>query len=359
MHKILIADGSPMMHRIMELTFAQESVQVIAASDGDQAMSLLPIARPDVVIADHALPGRTGYEIAAFVKGHADLAHVPVLLLASPFEPLDQERAAAAGVAGEIAKPFDPGQLVARVRNLLVQAPAPAPAPVPAMPAVADATAMRAPALKLVEAPSPPARGALDDYFDRLDAALARLDEQMESAADPSVTATGSATGAASDDGASLPTLDRILADQPPAPRGAVLIDHPLRGVYGLGASESAPAAPPDAAHEDAEVAADPAAGTIAPLPSASDLNALVEALETLQERRAAPAVSLPHAVERTSSGISETRAEALSEVMVDEVTRRVLERLSPGVVDRVVTDVVTRVAERLLREEIARLRRP
>src|SRR5262245_60356028 len=116
MPKLLVVDASPMMHRIMELTFAPEGIQVITESDGDQAIALLPIVRPDIVIADHALAGTSGYEVAAFVRSDPELAGVPVLLLASPFEPLDRARAEASGVAGEISKPFEPVQLVARVR---------------------------------------------------------------------------------------------------------------------------------------------------------------------------------------------------------------------------------------------------
>jgi hypothetical protein len=48
-----------------------------------------------------------------------------------------------------------------------------------------------------------------------------------------------------------------------------------------------------------------------------------------------------------------------LSEAVLDEITRRVLERLAPGAVNQVAIEVVTKVAERLLREEIARLSRP
>jgi CheY-like chemotaxis protein len=158
MATLLIVDGSPMMHRIMELTFAPEGIQVIAETDGDQAIALLPVVRPDIVIADHALASRSGYDVAAFVSGHPDLGHIPVLLMASPFEPLDRARAETCGVAGEISKPFEPAQLVARVRALLAARPREQPAAAP--------PEARTPALKLVE-PVAPSRGALDDYFDR------------------------------------------------------------------------------------------------------------------------------------------------------------------------------------------------
>ena len=304
MPKLLIADGSPMMHRIMELTFAQEGMQVVSASDGEQAVALLPIALPDVVIADHALTGRSGYEIAAFIRDRPELSHIPVLLLASPFEPLDQTRAAAAGVAGEISKPFDPGQLVSRVRGLLSRAPA--------APPTSPRDGSSASPLKLVEtaapAPAPASRGALDDYFDRLDAALERLDEQF--------TARG-AEGARSTDRDELPTLERLLASEPPH-RGGVLIDHPLRAALS-----------DEQRTEDGK--AEPDFESRAPSPESRE-----------------GSVPEPPLAERSA---------VVSDELVDEVTRRVLERLAPGAVDDVVADVVTRVAERLLREEIAKLK--
>jgi hypothetical protein len=93
-------------------------------------------------------------------------------------------------------------------------------------------------------------------------------------------------------------------------------------------------------------------------------LSALVDALEALRRKGprldpqpvtagdapatgGAPAASVPS----VQSGFE------LTEAMLDEITRRVLERLAPGAVSPVVTDVITRVAERLLREEIARLK--
>ena len=134
--------------------------------------------------------GRSGYEMAAFIAGACRARpHVPVLLLASPFEPLDRERAEAAGVAGEISKPFDPGQLVARVRELL----APKPRRQLRPPARRRTERPAPPALKLVEPVAPAPRGALDDYFDRLDAALERLDEQITASRSAGESSVGGA----------------------------------------------------------------------------------------------------------------------------------------------------------------------
>jgi CheY-like chemotaxis protein len=364
MPKLLVVDGSPMMHRIMELTFAPEGIQVLTASDGNHAIALLPVARPDVVSADHAAAGRNGYELSAFIKGHPDLGHVPVLLLASPFEPLDRARAEACGVAGEIAKPYEPAQLVARVRELLTPPPA---VSQPELPVAGTEAEARPPALKLVEPQAPPARGALDDYFDRLDAALERLDEQI-----------ARAEGPGGGEPLALPTLDRLLSDERPAPRGAVLIDHPLRGAYGSpqggspdasrtgGAAEAEPDVRQESGPAEAGSLGDQESG--APAEShgrresgaaGADLGSLVEALEALR-RRAPASEGLPvHAAPDASGAPSDNpQGEArFSDATIDEITRRVLQRLAPGAIDRLLADVVRQVAEKVLREEIARLK--
>jgi CheY-like chemotaxis protein len=340
MPKLLVVDASPMMHRIMELTFAPEGIQVISASDGDQAIALLPLARPDVVIADHAVSGTSGYDVAAFLKNHDQLAGVPVLLLASPFEPIDRARAEAAGVAAEISKPFEPAQLVARVRALLDRK---RPAPPPD---VISPGEERPSGLKLVES-APPSRGALDDYFDRLDAALMRLDDQLGSRNTPD--AQPADQGRRRDEALGLPTIAKLLGE-PPVSRGAVLIEHPLRGAY-------APSEPSTPESNQADAVAN-----VASIPEKGhDLSALVDALEALRrrtpdpQRQETPAPPVPAVAAGNVSAPEQTLT--VNEAVLDEITRRVLERLAPGAINDVVIDVVTRVAERLLREEIARLK--
>ena len=71
---------------------------MITVGDGEQAIARIPTERPDIVLADIGMPKRSGYEVAAFVKGTPDLAHIPVLLLAGAFEPVDEARARAGEV---------------------------------------------------------------------------------------------------------------------------------------------------------------------------------------------------------------------------------------------------------------------
>ena len=119
MRKLLLADDSVTIQRVIELTFSGEDIQVLAVNDGEQAIARIPAEQPDVVLADIGMPRKGGYDVAAFVKGRPDLAHIPVLLLAGAFEPVDQTRAEQVGADGVLIKPFEPRQVIERVKELL------------------------------------------------------------------------------------------------------------------------------------------------------------------------------------------------------------------------------------------------
>ena len=107
-YTLLLADDSVTIQRVIELTFADEDVTVVAVSDGDQAIQRLEAAPPDIVLADIGMPGKNGYEVAQFMRRTPKLAHIPVVLLTGAFEPVDQARANEAGCDGVLAKPFEP-----------------------------------------------------------------------------------------------------------------------------------------------------------------------------------------------------------------------------------------------------------
>ena len=117
--KLLLADDSVTIQRVIELTFADEEVTVVAVGDGQQAIDRVRSDRPDIVLADVGMPERDGYEVAAFIKGDPEFAHIPVLLLTGAFEPIDEARARAVGCDGVLVKPFEPQMVISRVRDLL------------------------------------------------------------------------------------------------------------------------------------------------------------------------------------------------------------------------------------------------
>lgn len=116
---LLLADDSVTIQRVIELTFAHEDVRVVSVSDGRRAIQWLEGEWPDIVLADVDVPEVDGYELAEYVKTSPRLKDVPVVLLAGAFEPVDQERVDAIRCDGVLVKPFEPQQLIGRVKALL------------------------------------------------------------------------------------------------------------------------------------------------------------------------------------------------------------------------------------------------
>jgi CheY-like chemotaxis protein len=123
-HTILLADDSVTVQRVVELTFADEGFGVVSVGTGAQAIERIEQDRPDIVLADVSMPNGDGYEVAAHVKGHPHLAHIPVVLMTGAFEQIDDSRAWPAGYDGVLAKPFEPHMVIGLVRDLLSRRPA-------------------------------------------------------------------------------------------------------------------------------------------------------------------------------------------------------------------------------------------
>ena len=180
--KLLLADDSVTIQRVVELTFSGEDIDVVTVSDGEEAIARISTERPDIVLADIAMPKKNGYEVSAFVKEHPTLSRVPVLLLAGAFEPVDEERAKRVKCDGVLVKPFETHEVITRVRELIDTDHGAAP-PASSLPAANREPAEEAEPLMPVATPSraelsdtpQSARTdqSLDEYFDRLDVAFA------------------------------------------------------------------------------------------------------------------------------------------------------------------------------------------
>jgi CheY-like chemotaxis protein len=122
--KILLADDSITIQKVIELTFSDEDFDVVTVGNGRLALEKVQEIRPDIVLCDIIMPEKDGYEVCEFIKKSPALQHIPVLLLTGAFEPFDQERAARVGSDGYLAKPFEPETLIAKVKDLLSRAAA-------------------------------------------------------------------------------------------------------------------------------------------------------------------------------------------------------------------------------------------
>ena len=391
-HKLLLADDSVTIQRVIELTFADEDVQVLTAGDGEQAIASIQSERPDIVLADIGMPKRSGYDVAAFVKGAPELSHIPVLLLTGAFEPVDERRAQAAGCDGVLVKPFEPQHVIARVRELLQSVPGAAgrgaggvtravsdvPRPVERLaphrsPGVKPASSGNGetfgrPAQQDVGRPMQEQAGQgsdLDDYFDRLDAAFANITtpaeqppsrppEVMQKREGPVMEQDLDWFDSPHEEPAShhAPPSHEHVIDVPPAaastpdPLPVTFVSPPVSSSWSTPQPPSIepPDSPPGRAQQPPRrAAAAPAVGADATSAIADAFSALLAAEQGEPD---APPVRLPIA-----------GAMHVSDEVVDEAVRRVAERLGSHAVHDLIADVVSRVAERLVREEIERIR--
>ena len=117
--KILLADDSITIQKVVELTFSDGDYEVTAVNNGARAVQKLAEMRPDIILSDIIMPEKNGYEVCEYVKSHPDFRNIPVVLLTGTFEPFDPHEAKACGSDGHVTKPFDSRSLVERVETLL------------------------------------------------------------------------------------------------------------------------------------------------------------------------------------------------------------------------------------------------
>jgi CheY-like chemotaxis protein len=123
--KLLLADDSITIQKVVELTFPSDEFEVVTAGNGRLAVEKAMAFLPDMVLCDVIMPQLDGYQVCEALRASPELKDVPILLLNGAFEPYDAERARAVGALGNVSKPFDPPALVARVKQILAARPSP------------------------------------------------------------------------------------------------------------------------------------------------------------------------------------------------------------------------------------------
>lgn len=130
-HKILLADDSITIQKVVNLTFSDEGIEVVTVGNGELAVRRLNEVQPDIVLADIYMPGKSGYEVCEYIKTNPQYSHIPVLLLVGAFEPFDPTEAVRVKADGHLTKPFESRALVATVNRLIASSPKKAVTPTP------------------------------------------------------------------------------------------------------------------------------------------------------------------------------------------------------------------------------------
>ena len=371
-YRILLADDSLTIQKVIELTFSGTDFELRAVGNGDLALPLLDSFSPDIVLADCVMPGRSGYELCEEVKRLPGGRFVPVVLLTGTFEPFDKPRAEQAGADSVVTKPFDSQSLASIVRDLVSKAaeeraaappeppPAPEPPPPPEPPPVPDTmppppveeeraestdpTLGRAPfsTVPMPTMPTPPPAAEQDFY------ATSAIPIYRESEIEPSPD-----SAAAAPSPADQPT-ERVAPVPEPA-TAAYEVD--------LGALDDEPP------HRDleADIAAFEASGRSTTRPDLWDTPAaraavassLAEPAPGELEALAAEAslTDLKSLIPKaTASAAAAPAAGPLTDDDIDRIARRVVELSGERIVRKIAWEVVPELAERLVKERLDEL---
>ena len=121
-YKLLLADDSITIQKVVELVLAEEDFQIKSVSNGEDALNLLDTFKPDVVLADIEMPKVNGYNLCEKIKKNPLTSHVPVILLAGAFEPIDEELAREVGADDFVIKPFESQELISKINAALAMA---------------------------------------------------------------------------------------------------------------------------------------------------------------------------------------------------------------------------------------------
>lgn len=114
---LLVCDDEDVLRSLIRATLA--GYTVIEARDGDEALAHARQLRPDLILLDMMMPGRSGLDVLAELRRDPNLAGTPVVMLTARTQVADREAAEATGANRYLGKPFSPLQLIAVVEELL------------------------------------------------------------------------------------------------------------------------------------------------------------------------------------------------------------------------------------------------
>ncbi|HET9744041.1 MAG TPA: response regulator [Terriglobales bacterium] len=133
---VIFIDDSATMREVIKIAFRRENIEVVAYPDAATALPQIEQSKPDVVITDVIMPDKDGYEVCQYIKQHAKLTGTPVILMSGVVNRAVAEKAFSVKADELIRKPFQPQDLITRVKHLLKHE-APVAAAVPAANAAA------------------------------------------------------------------------------------------------------------------------------------------------------------------------------------------------------------------------------
>ena len=349
--QILLVDDSVTIHRVVEITFAQEDFAITAVKSADEGLERAKQMKPDVVLADAGMAGKTGYDLCGALRQDGSLSKTACLILTGNFAPYDEAKGGSAGADGFVVKPFETQALIDKVKDAIAKrsggavassgTAVPAQAPPPRVEALGKPlSTVAAETSARVPAPAPVAARPAPLPVPAAPVAAAPPPAQPQQRPAPKATLMGipavnpAAVGVVPPATAPTPPPGKVIQTpsqpiavlQPPSPSKPIAVQQPPSPSQPIRVEPPKPAPAPAA---PARVEPKPAAAPAATLPSN------------------VPQMPRPSLV----PGVAHTKGGNL-----DVAVSAAVAKLSREVIEQVVWEVVPELAETIIRAELDRL---
>jgi len=120
--KILVVDDDAVIQQLIEVNLELEGYEVDKASNGQEALDKVAQDAPDLILLDVMMPRMNGRDVCRLLKSDPKTASIPIIFLSARAQDMDVEAGLELGADAYVTKPFDPGQLLDTISELLNKA---------------------------------------------------------------------------------------------------------------------------------------------------------------------------------------------------------------------------------------------
>jgi CheY-like chemotaxis protein len=117
--RVLVADDSATIQKVVELTLSRIGVELVQARSAQETMRKVKEQKPDLMLIDHSMPDGPGQELCSTLRKDPRLKDVPIILMAGTLKPVGEAEMRRVGATDVVAKPFDSQTLIGKVKQLL------------------------------------------------------------------------------------------------------------------------------------------------------------------------------------------------------------------------------------------------
>ena len=363
--KLLLADDSVTIQKVIELTFADEGVRVVAFSNGQDAIDQLEEIAPDIVLADVFMPGKNGYEVCEYVKQNEKLKAIPVMLLVGSFEPFDETEARRVGADDILTKPFQSiRRLIDRVGALVSSPPPPKEVSTAELPTNGDKPNVEATLnteeLEVITADTLPLHEEMHETLEFPSPVVVNetesSEEKMETgAAEPNRDLQADPSDVLLDLGEFEQThaldSDDFVLDLEDTLSGDVSEPAPMRAFVEPEVAETAASGMAQSYGYQPEVQA-PSYSVVEEIAYEDQVHEIADEPQSKYDTNPFPEVAEPEPVVESAKPVSAS-SDQLSQQMIDAIARRVVEMMSDSVVREIAWEVVPDLAELLIKQRL------